>query len=295
MNIRLGVRLRRRSRLNRLDGFQIFLSLMLTLLAIFMLLPIVFIFSHSLKPYHELFLFPPTFIADQPTLENFYDLLWVTKSSIVPATRYLFNSILVAGFNVVLATLISVMCAFALSKHRFPGQHTLFAIIILSLMFAPETVQIPRYFVMSEIGIINTFWAHILPVIALPVIVFLFKQFMDQLPNELLEAARLEGATEFGLFARIAIPLCMPAVATAAILTFQASWGNMESSAFFIEDETMKTLPFFVTTLTSGLSNNVARQGVAAAAALLMFLPNFIIFLLLQRKVISTMAHSGIK
>ncbi|MDF2657725.1 MAG: transporter permease [Paenibacillus sp.] len=286
---------RRRRRLHRTSAFQWVLTALLTLLAVFMLLPMVYLFNHALKPYHELFLYPPTFLARQPTLDNFYDLLIVTKTAIVPVSRYIFNGVIVSLATIFLGALLCAMCAYALSKHQFIGKKWMFSVIIVSLMFAPETVQIPRYYVISTLGIMNTYWAHILPVIALPVIVFLFKQFIDLLPDELLEAARMEGASEFVLFGRIILPLCMPAVATAGILLFQSSWGNMEASTLYIEDETMKTLPFYVSSLTSGLANNVARQGVAAAAGLLMFVPSFVLFLFLQRKVISTMAHSGLK
>lgn len=282
-------------RMFRISKFQVFLVAGLTLLAVFMLLPIVYIVNHAFKPFHELFLYPPTFIVKQPTVQNFYDLLLVTQTSIVPMSRYLFNSIFSTGLNVLATLLFSVLCAYPLSKHKFPGKNLIFSTIILSLMFAPETVQIPRYFAVSETGIMNTYLAHVLPLVAMPVGVFLMKQFIDQLPDALLEAAKLEGANEWTVFLRIVIPLCMPAVATIGILAFQSSWGNVETSTLFTEDETMKTLPFYVSTLTSGLANNVANQGVAAAVSLLLFIPNFVIFLLLQRKVISTMAHSGIK
>ncbi|RAV19185.1 carbohydrate ABC transporter permease [Paenibacillus contaminans] len=282
-------------RIFRISKFQVFLVAGLTLLAVFMLLPIVYIVNHAFKPFHELFLYPPTFIVKQPTVQNFYDLLLVTQTSIVPMSRYLFNSIFSTGLNVLATLLFSVLCAYPLSKHKFPGKNLIFSTIILSLMFAPETVQIPRYFAVSETGIMNTYLAHVLPLVAMPVGVFLMKQFIDQLPDALLEAAKLEGANEWTVFLRIVIPLCMPAVATIGILAFQSSWGNVETSTLFTEDETMKTLPFYVSTLTSGLANNVANQGVAAAVSLLLFIPNFVIFLLLQRKVISTMAHSGIK
>ncbi|BBH18992.1 ABC transporter permease [Paenibacillus baekrokdamisoli] len=286
---------KRRGRLNRLTPSQLLLILLMTLLALFMLLPIVFLFNHAFKPKHELFLYPPSFIVQEPTWINFADFLKVSKSTIVPATRYLFNSIFTSVLTVITATFISILCAYPLSKHRFKGKNFLFSTILVSLMFAPETVQIPRYYVISSLGIDNTYFAHILPMVALPVLVFLFKQFIDQLPDDLLESARLEGATEFRLFLSVIVPLCIPVVSTAAILSFQSAWNNLEASQLFMEDETMKTLPFYISTLTSGLANSVARQGVAAAAALLMFLPNFIIFLLLQRRVISTMAHSGIK
>lgn len=279
----------------RTDAFQIFLYVFLTLLSIFMLLPIVYIFNHSLKPFSELFVYPPNLLVREPTLQNFVELFVVTGSSVIPVTRYLFNSITVAAAVVAGTIIVSALCAYPISKHRFPGHKLLFSVILLSMMFAPETVGIPRYLVAVRLHIMDTYWGHILPLLAAPVSVFLMKQFMDQVPDELLEAAKLDGAREWTIFLRIVIPICMPAVATVAILSFQATWVNTETSALFMQDEAMKTFPFFLTTLTNGLANNIARQGAAAAASLILFLPNLIIFLFFQRKVIATMAHSGIK
>ncbi|WP_019536197.1 carbohydrate ABC transporter permease [Paenibacillus ginsengihumi] len=288
-------RFKKKSKLNRMDGFQKILTVLLILMAAFMLLPIVYIFNHALKPYHELFIYPPNIFVREPSFSNFVELFLVATSSTVPVTRYLFNSIVISGLSVVSVVIVSALCAYPISKHRFPGHQAVFAMILLTLMFAPEAVQIPRYLVVSSLGIMNTYLGHILPIIAMPVGVFLMKQFMDQVPNELLEAARIDGASEFTTFLRIAMPICMPAVATVAILTFQSSWSNVETSTLFMQDDEMKNFPFFLTTLTNNLANNVARQGAAAAAAMVMFLPNLIIFLAFQSKVIATMAHSGIK
>ncbi|MCR2804694.1 carbohydrate ABC transporter permease [Paenibacillus sp. SCIV0701] len=295
MNDMLGSLWRRRGRLNRMDGFQKLLTLLLIVLGAFMLLPIVYIFNHAFKPYHELFVYPPTFLVREPSLQNVNELLAVTSRSTVPMIRYLFNSVFVSGLAVVLVTGVSALCAYPLSKHRFPGAGIVFAAILLTLMFAPEVVQIPRYLVVSELGIMNTYFAHLLPLMAMPIGVFLLKQFMDQVPDSLLEAARIDGASEFFVFWRIAVPVCMPAVATVAILAFQNAWGNVETSALFMLDDEMKSFSFFLSTLTNNLANNVAMQGAAAVAALIMFVPNLIVFVILQGKVIATMAHSGIK
>jgi ABC-type glycerol-3-phosphate transport system permease component len=284
-----------RSKLNSMDNFQKLLIFLLILFAIFMLVPLVYIFNHALKPYNELFIYPPNIFVREPSFQNFIELFLVASTSTVPVTRYLFNSFVISGGAVVLVTIVSAMCAYPISKHKFPGHKFVFATIILTLMFAPEAVQIPRYLVASNLGIMNTYFGHILPLLAMPVGVFLLKQFIDQLPNELLEAARIDGASEMLIFLRIVIPVCMPAVATVAILTFQSSWGNVETSTLFMQDDEMKNFPFFLSTLTNGLSNNVARQGAAAAAAVVMFVPNLIVFLIFQGKVITTMAHSGIK
>lgn len=286
---------RRTSRLSAMDGFQKLLTLLLIVLSIFMLLPIVYIFNHAFKPYHELFVYPPTFFVQQPSLQNMNELLSVTARSTVPMIRYLFNSVLVSTLAVVLVTGVSALCAYPLSKHRFPGAQLVFAAILLTLMFAPEVVQIPRYLVVSGIGIMNSYLAHLLPLMAMPIGVFLLKQFVDQIPDTLLEAARIDGANEFVIFLRIVVPVCMPAIATVAILAFQNAWGNVETSALFMLDDEMKTFSLFLSTLTNNLANNVAMQGAAAVASLIMFVPNLIVFVLLQSKVIATMAHSGIK
>jgi ABC-type glycerol-3-phosphate transport system permease component len=278
-----------------MDGFQKLLLLLLIVLSVFMLLPIVYIVNHAFKPYHELFVYPPTFFVREPALQNWNELVSVTTRSTVPMARYLFNSILISGLAVVLVTIVSALCAYPISKHKFPGHQLVFAMIILTLMFAPEVVQIPRYLVVSQLGIMNTYFGHILPLLAMPIGVFLLKQFIDQIPDALLEAARIDGAGEVVTFLRIVVPVCMPAIATVAILAFQSSWGNVETSALFMFDEEMKSFAFFLSTLTNNLANNVAMQGAAAIAALILFVPNFIVFLVLQAKVITTMAHSGIK
>lgn len=294
-SVRNALRLRRRSKLFAMSRFEKLVVLLLVLFSAFMLLPIVYIFNHALKPYQELFIYPPTIWVRSPSLQNFVELFNTTSDSIVPVSRYLFNSLAVAVLSVVVVTGVSALCAYPLSKHKFPGNGVVFASIMLTLLFAPETVAIPRYLVVSHLGIMNTYWGHILPMVAVPVGVFLMKQFIDQLPNELLESARMDGAKEFTVFLRIVVPVIMPAVATIGIISFQNAWGNTETSTLFMQDEEMKTFPFFIASLTTNMANNVARQGAAAAAALFMFVPNLIIFLVFQSKVIATMAHSGIK
>ncbi len=285
----------RRKHLRAFDGFQVGLTVLLLVLSLFMLLPIAYVFNHAFKPYHELFVYPPTFFVRDPSTQNWNELLAVTSRSTVPMVRYVFNSALVSGLAVVLVTGVSALCAYPLAKHRFPGHKFVFATIILTLMFAPEVVQIHRYLVVTELGIMNTYFGHLLPMLAMPIGVFLLKQFMDQIPDPLLEATRIDGGGEWTVFTRIVIPVCMPAIATVAILAFQLSWGNTESSALFMMDEEMKTFAFYLSTLTVNMTNNVAMQGAAAVAALILFVPNLIVFILLQSKVIATMAHSGIK
>lgn len=251
--------------IRNLTLFEALLLVALLLLAAFMSLPIVFIVNHAFKPFHELFLFPPTFFVKEPTLLNFYDLFLRPATKIVPFSRYLFNSVVVSGLAMTAVIASSCMAAYVLSKLKFGPKRIVMGAIMLALMYAAETVAIPRYLIIGWLHLNNTYFGHILPVVASPVAVFLIKQFIDQIPNELLEAAKIDGASEFRVFIRIIVPLAMPAIATISIITFQGVWGDTSASTLFMQDETMKTLPYYITTLTSGAANTVAGQGMAAA------------------------------
>ncbi|MBO7086382.1 MAG: carbohydrate ABC transporter permease [Bacilli bacterium] len=263
------------------------------LMALFMLLPIVFIIVHAFKPISELLEYPPKFYVINPTLDNFKNLFNQTTQSSIPFSRYLFNSISVTLVGVAATMFITSLTAFALSKLRFKGKKLLFKVNEVAMMFVGSALVIPRYLVISSLGITNTFFAHIIPLLAMPVGLFLVKQFIDQIPDELIEAARLDGATDFQVFWRVIMPLIKPALSTVAILSFQGFWNNMETSSIFVSDEGHRTLAFFLSTLTTNAS--VSGQGMAAAASLIIFLPNLVFFIIVQSKVMDTMAHSGIK
>ena len=273
----------------------IILSL-LTGVALVSLLPIVYVICNAFKPLEELFIYPPQFFVKNPTMQNFWDFIYATDVSTVPFTRYLFNSVVATIATTALIIVVSLCCSYAFSKMKFPGSNGLFKLITVALMFSPEAVVITRYLIVSGMGIIDTFWAHILPHLALPMGVFLIKQFMDQVPNSLCEAAKIDGANEIRILWSIITPAVLPAVGAVLIIAFQNVWGDMTTSTLYITSESMKTLPYFVNSLTSGLTaTSVARKGATAAAGLLMLLPNFIIFAVLQKSMIATMVTSGIK
>lgn len=284
---------------------QIKFYLVLLPIVVFMGMPILFITFHAFKPMDELFAFPPKFFTTNPTLDNFVKLFSSSGSTNIPATRYLFNSILASATVVLSSILLSSAAGYILSKKKFRGKDAIFSINTIALMFVPVAVVIPRYFTVVKIGLIDNFFAHILPQLALPVGLFLVKQFIDQIPDSLVEAAQIDGASDYFILIKIIMPMVKPALSTVAILAFQASWNTSEASELFINDDSLKTFSFFVSTLASGsgstvtgaatTGNAVAGQGMSAAASFIMFLPNFILFILLQSKVMNTMAHSGIK
>ncbi|KRG12133.1 ABC transporter permease [Virgibacillus soli] len=262
--------------------------------AFFMLLPIVFIFNHAFKPLDELYAFPPRFLVHKPTLENFQNLFQLANASGIPLSRYILNSLIVTVAVVFLSVLISSLAGFVLSKKNFRGKFVLFEINNAALMFVPIAVTIPRFLTVSFLGIDDTFLAHILPLLAAPVGLFLIKQFIDQIPDSLIEAAVIDGASDFRIYWKIILPLIKPAIATAAILAFQLVWNDLETSTLYTTSENMRTLAFYMNTLAAE-TNVVVGQGMAAVASLIMFIPNLILFIILQGKVMNTMSHSGLK
>jgi ABC-type glycerol-3-phosphate transport system permease component len=281
---------------DKFEKGQIKLYLFVIPLALITGLPIVYIIFHAFKPMEELFAFPPKFITTNPTLDNFAKLAKASRSASIPLSKYVFNSVFITIVSVLASLLFSTMAAYALSKLKFKGRTMMMQINQIALMFVAVAVMIPRYLIVNKLGLIDTYLAEILPLIAVPVALFLVKGFVDQVPDSLIEAAYLDGASEWRIYTSIIIPLIKPAIATAAILVFQQVWTNIEYANYYINDDSLKSLAFYMNTLTSATTTNtVAGQGIAAAASLIMFLPNLILFCILQNSVMNTMATSGIK
>lgn len=263
-------------------------------MAVVMALPIIYIFSQAVKPLDELFVYPPKFLASHPTLDSFKKLFEAMLGAEVPIYRYFFNSILSTLLTVLLTVFTTAFAAYALSKKEFKAKELIFGLNTAALMFVPVAVKIPKYLVIYKTGLIDNFWVHIIPGLAMPVGLFLVKQFMDQIPNELLEAARIDGAGDWYIFSKIILPLSKSSLATVVILTFQTAWNATEASELYLNVDNMKTFSYYMTTLTT-TGNDVVGIGMSAAATLIMFIPNLLIFIFMQKNVMNTMAHSGIK
>ena len=271
-------------------GGDIFITVVLIVVAAFMMLPFVYAIMQSLKPIEEIFIFPPRFFVINPTLSNYLTLSKLTDSLWVPFSRYLVNSVVVTiagtGFNLVVAS----MAAFPLAKYPFPGSKWLFRLVTTSLLFAGPVTALPQYIIVAKMGLINTLWSVILPAVGLPLGLFLMRNFMTQIPDGMLEAARIDGAGTWRIFASIAMPMVKPAALTLIIFTFQSLWNT--TGGTFIYDEKIKLLP---TILNQVVTAGIARAGSGAAASVVMMIPPFIIFIILQSRIIETMAFSGIK
>lgn len=263
--------------------------------ALVMALPILYIIMTAFKPAGELYAYPPRFFVRNPTLDNFVNLFQIASDSAVPASRYLVNSIVATVIVVAATLLMTAATAYVLSKKNFRGKKLLLEINNTALMFVPIAVAIPRYFIIIAFGLKNSFWANVIPLLAMPVGLFLVKQFVDQIPGALVEAAVIDGATDFQILGKIIIPLLRPALSTVAILAFQSAWTATEASTQYVESSNLKTFAYYVSTLSNSAGNTVAGQGIAAAGTLLIFIPNLVLFIIMQSKVMDTMAHSGIK
>ena len=252
-----------KGRSNRSATGSIVLLVVLFLLSLVMLFPVIFLVSNAFKPINELFIFPPRLFVIQPTLDNFTDLFDLLANSLVPFTRYLFNTLLIVLAGSIGHIILSSMAAFPLAKFKFPGAKTLSNIVTLSLMFTGAVTMVPNYVIMSRLGLVDTYWAIILPAFSMSLGLFLMKNFMEQVPDALIEAAQIDGASYFTTLWRIVMPAVKPAWITLFIVSFQTLWGNTAGN--FIYTESMKPLPAMLAQISG---SGVARAGVVAATSL---------------------------
>lgn len=285
-------RLQRRNHLRK-DELSILGVLILVAFAIFMFVPFVLLFGKAFMTYDELFHFPPIIIPYQWTTENFGMLVLALSGLQVPFARYLFNSVLVSVAVVVGVVAIATLAAYPLSKQRkMPGHAFIWFMVIASIMYAGPATNVPRYLIIDRLGLVNTYWSLILPVVVSTFGLFLMKQFIDSIPDDILEAARIDGANEWQILKAIIYPATRPAWSVLVLLTFVAVWNDSANPQLYIHNDALKTLPVAFATLAPA-GNAVAFAGAQAAAGLVMALPPIILFLVTQSKVIATMAYAG--
>ena len=275
---------------NRSIAGDIGIYLMLIIIGAAMVFPLVFQVGASLKPLDEFFRFPPPVWPQHPTTDNFSDLFVTMSQSWVPFSRYLVNTVFITFVGTFGHLIIASMAAFVLAKYQFPGGKTFFAVVTTCLMFSGYVTGIPNYLIMSRLGMIDTYWALILPAFAAPIGLFLMKQFMEGLPTALIEAATIDGASTFGIFWHIVMPNVKPAWLTMIIFSVQSLWNT--SAATVIYSEAKKTLVYALTQIQAG---GIARTGQMAAAQVIIIAVPIIIFILSQSRILETMASSGIK
>lgn len=270
---------------------NIFYFAFLIIFGAFAILPLIYTVITSFKPLDELLIFPPRFYVVRPTLENYKVLPTLLSNLKIPLSRYVFNSLFVSIISTVAHIFVASGAAYTISKSKIKYKNIVFSIVQFALLFNAYTLAIPRYLIYSNLRMIDTYWVYILPYIPSALGVFLMKQFMDTgIPDALLEAAAIDGAGQFRVFFRIALPLVKPAWLTLALFAFRDMWTVVGSGTIFTES--MKTLPEITTTIASG---GLARSGSAMAMSVIMMVPPIIVYLISQNSVKETMSTSGIK
>jgi len=289
-DLKIHRRSKKKKRVNRSRGGDIALFLFLALFGCFSAMPLILTVSNAFKPLDEIFLYPPRFFVKNPTLDNFSDLVNALGSSMVPFSRYFFNTIMVTIVGTIGHIIISSMCAYPLAKYKVPGGAIISGLVVYSLMFPSSVTSIPNYMVLNWLGLIDTYWSVILPAFAYSMGLFLMKQFMTSVPTSLIEAAKIDGATEFKIYYSIVMPLVKPAWVTLIILLFQSLWSTYGSTTIYREDYKMVSYA-----LSQIATAGAARQGTLAAVSLIMIIVPIGVFVISQSQVMETMAHSGMK
>ena len=295
-NIRLK---NKRVALSRSKAGTVMIGLFMLLVSAFMILPILYSVLQAFKPIDEIFAFPPRFFVRNPTTENFRMALQLSNSLFVPFGRYLINSILVSVGGTIAYVFISSLAAYPLAKGNFPGKSLVSQLIVLALLFSAETMVLPRYLVITKLGIMDTFWAILFPVFATTTGVFLIRQYISAaIPDSTLEAAHIDGAGEYRIFISIVMPTIRASWLTVAIFTFQGFWNYGSGVSYFgyynyIFSEELKQLPSILLSISQ--TGGMARSGAGAAAFTLMMIPPLILFIISQSSITDTMAHSGLK
>lgn len=262
----------------------------LFLLASVMVIPLIYALLQSLKPIEEIFVYPPRFWVRRPTLDNFASIFRSAGDLWVPFSRYVFNSFFLAGISTAIQVLLASMAAYPLAKHHFRGQALLFNTVVVALLFTGEVLFLPQYLLVSVLGIVDSYWAMILPTMAYPLGLYLMRQNMLAFPDVILEAARIDGAPERDVFWKMVMPNMKAPLMTMIVFSFSAMWSRSDTSLIYAEE--LKGLPTLLSQLSSA---GIARAGMAAASTVLLMIPPIIVFVLTQSRVIEAMTNSGIK
>ena len=277
--------------LNRSVGGDAGITVILAIFGLFMFLPMYYTIIQSLKPMDELFYFPPRFYVANPTLDNFKSLFNLMADSWVPFSRYIFNTVLISVGGTFGNLVLSSLSAYALAKIDFPGSKFLFQVIQKSLMINAVVTGLVNFITLSYMGWIDTYLALIIPAWGSTLGLYLMKQFMEtNVTTEVLESARLDGASELRTFWSIAMPMVKPAWLTLIIYSFQGLWNMGQTNLIYSEQ--LKTLNYAISQINAG---GIARSGSSAAATVVMMMVPILVFVVSQSNIIETMGSSGMK
>ena len=282
---------RHRVVLSRSAGGDAGITVVLTILGVFMFLPMMYAISQAFKPLDELWMYPPRFFVRNPTLKNFSDLFTLMNDSWVPFSRYIFNTVFTTVMGTFGHLFIASMCAYALAKIKFPGGKFVFKTIRSSLMFSSTVGGITSFMIMTALHLVDSYLAIIIPAWGATLGLYLMKQHMDStVPDTVLESARLDGASEIRTYWTIAMPMVKPAWLTLIIFSFQGLWN--QGSSIYIYSEQLKSINYAIGQIMAG---GIKRSGASSASSVLMMMVPITVFVISQSNIIETMGSSGMK
>jgi multiple sugar transport system permease protein len=261
---------------------------LLTLGLLITVVPFVWMLLGSLKTQSELTQVPPTWLPADPTFDN-YSRMW----NRLAFPRFFLNSAVIASAITVANLVFTSMVGYALAKLRFAGRDQLFLLVMGTLLVPTSVTMVPLFVLITKLGLLDTYWAVILPSAAAPVGVFLMRQFMLSIPDDLIEAARVDGASEWFIFWRIAMPLSVPALAANAIITFLPAWNALLWPLIVLQSQDKYTLPVALAIFAKGQFQ--ADYGLLMAGSVVLVVPVIFLFLLLQKRFTQSVAMTGIK
>jgi multiple sugar transport system permease protein len=253
------------------------------------LLPFIMMILSSFKTNLEVLQVPPTFFPSHPTFENYLKIFTDPK---LPLLRFYFNSTFVAFFNVVTTLFTSSLIGYMFAKFEFPGKKALFGWFLVMMMIPAQITMIPSYLILSKLGLINSLWGLIIFSFVDAFGIFMMRQFCETLPNELLDAARIDGATEWKIYWRIVIPQLSAPLATLGILGFMHSWNAYLWPMIVLQKIEVRTLPIILTWFNS---THTSQGGLVMAATVMIIMPILIVFLFFQRWIVQGFTMSGFK
>jgi len=255
--------------------------------ALLALIPLVWMIAASLMRPGEASEFPPPFLPSRPTLVNYRDLF--TRLSL---GRALGNSLLIASATTLGVLFLNSMAGYAFAKLRFPGRDRLFSLLVAALVIPAQVSMLPLFLLLRWLGLVNTYLGAVLPGTAGIIGIFLIRQFARAIPDDLIDAARLEGAGEFRIYWRIVLPILRPVLATLGIVTFLATWNDFVWPLVILTDESRYTLPV---ALASLVGEHTPDTELMMAGAVITVLPVLLLFLMLQKQYVQGITLGGVK
>ena len=275
---------------NRSVGGDVGIYIFLAICSAMMVFPLFFAICNALKPLDEVLKNPPTVLPRNPTFDNFSDLLITMSQGWVPLSRYIWNTVFITVAGTLGHVVFASMAAYVLAKYNFPGGNLFFRVAVVALMFSGYVTGIPNYLIMCKLHMVDTYWSLILPAIGGSLGLFLMKQFMDGFPMSLIEAAKIDGASELLIFWKLVMPNVKPAWLTISIFSIQNLWNNAQIT--YIYTESKKMLRYALDQVALG---GIARTGQQNAVIVFTMSVPIVFFIFSQSQIMETMATSGLK